>query len=100
MKKDIKTAIIITEGLIEAHLKNSKGIRKLIQDWTSETKELGIVIADVHDTVAKCLIEIKKLLEGKPNCKHPKKMRDKLPDGQWYCMNCNSDITITKSKKQ
>lgn len=27
-----------------------------------------------------------------PNCKHPKKMRDKTADGQWYCMNCNSDL--------
>lgn len=27
-----------------------------------------------------------------PNCRHPKKMRDKTPDGQWYCMNCNLDL--------
>jgi len=27
-----------------------------------------------------------------PNCKHPKKMRDKTTDGQVYCMNCNFDL--------
>lgn len=27
-----------------------------------------------------------------PNCKHPKKMRDRTPDGQWYCMACNLDL--------
>ena len=27
-----------------------------------------------------------------PNCKHPKKMRDRAPDGKWYCMNCNLDL--------
>lgn len=26
------------------------------------------------------------------NCKHPKKMRDRTSDGQWYCMNCNLDL--------
>jgi len=27
-----------------------------------------------------------------PNCKHPKKMRDRSPDDQWYCMACNLDL--------
>ena len=27
-----------------------------------------------------------------PDCKHPKKMRDRTPDGQWYCMACNMDL--------
>ena len=27
-----------------------------------------------------------------PNCKHPKKMTDILPDGQKYCMSCNLDL--------
>ena len=27
-----------------------------------------------------------------PNCKHPKKMRDRDPDNQWYCMECNMDL--------
>ena len=31
-----------------------------------------------------------------PNCKHPKKMMDRTADGQWYCMNCNYDISSYK----
>ena len=27
-----------------------------------------------------------------PNCKHPKKMRDRTHHGQLYCMNCNLDL--------
>jgi len=33
------------------------------------------------------------LREIQPKCKHPKKMRDKTADGQWYCMNCNLDLS-------
>lgn len=96
MKKNIKTAISITDGLMHAHLKNSKGIKNLVKDWTTDSKDLGITIAEVHEDVAKCLFVIKKLLEEKPKCKHPKKMRDRSPDGQWYCMNCNEDIEAPK----
>ena len=27
-----------------------------------------------------------------PNCTHPIKMRDRDPDGHWYCMSCNQDL--------
>ena len=27
-----------------------------------------------------------------PDCNHPKKMNDRIPDGQLYCMNCNLDL--------
>jgi len=96
VKKNIKTAISITDGLIHAHLKNSSGIKNLIKDWTSDSKDLGITIAEVNETVAECLYEIKKLLEEKPKCKHPKKMRDKSSDGQWHCMKCNENIEVPK----
>lgn len=92
LKKNIKTAIEITDELIHVHLKNSSGIKNLVKDWTSDSKGLGIAIADVHEDVAKCLFVIKKLLEEKPKCKHPKKMCAKSSDGQSYCMNCNEDI--------
>lgn len=91
MQKNIKTAIKITDYLMEAHLRNSKGIRDLVKDWASDTKGLGISIASVHEDVAKCLFTIKKLLEEKPNCKHPKKMQDTCAD-QLYCMNCNENL--------
>ena len=83
MKKNIQIAIEITDGLIKAHLKNSQGSRDLINDWNSDTKGLGLVIASVHEDVAQCLVVIKKYLEEKPKCRHPKKMRDKCK-GQIY----------------
>jgi len=66
MKKNIKIAIKITDELIKAHLKNSKGIRDLVNNWNSDTRGLGLAIASVHEDVAKCLIVIKKFLEEKP----------------------------------
>ena len=86
---NIGEAIKICDHLIESHLRNSTGIRNKVKDWTGETKELGIVIAEVHEDVAKCIFAIKKRIQ--PNCKHPKKMRDKCK-GVEYCMECNSDI--------
>jgi hypothetical protein len=91
MKKNIQIAIEITDGLIQAHLKNSQGIRDLVKNWNSGTAELGLEIASVHEDVAKCLFVIKKYLEEKPKCRHPKKMRDKCK-GQLYCMQCNTDL--------
>lgn len=41
----------------------------------------------------KKLNEVEKVLsELVPDCKHPKNMRDRSPDGQWYCMACNLDL--------
>jgi len=84
-----KKAIKMLDMLIEAHLKNSKGLRELIQDWKSNTQGLGEGIASIHEDVAACLVLIKK--EIIPNCKHPKNMRDGKP-GHRYCMNCNWDM--------
>lgn len=91
MRKNIQTAIRITDGLIEAHLKNAKGMRNLVKSWNAGTKDLGLEIANVHEDVAKCLFAIKELLDEKPKCKHPKKMRDRCGK-QLYCMQCNSDL--------
>ena len=92
MKKNIKTAIKIIDMLVESHLKNADGIEKLTRDWNDEgPKGIGRSIASTHKDVAECLLVIKKFLEEKPKCKHPKKMRDKCA-GVEYCMNCNEDI--------
>lgn len=93
MKKNIKTAIKIIDHLIECHLRNVNGIEKLTKDWDDDhMKELAKGVASTHEDVAKCLLVVKNCIKEKPKCKHPKKMRDKSPDGQWYCMNCNEDI--------
>lgn len=92
MKKNIKTAIKIIDTLVEAHLKNADGIEKLTRDWNDEgPKGIGTSIVSTHKDVAKCLLLIKKYIEEKPKCKHPKKMRDKCA-GVEYCMDCNEDI--------
>lgn len=92
MQKNIQIAIKVTNILIESHIRNSNGIEKLVKDWKEDSpKSLAMSIASVHDDVAKCLIFIKKLLEEKPKCKHPKKMQD-ICKGQRYCMNCNEDL--------
>ena len=86
----ILKAIKICDYLIESHIRNSSGIREKVKDWKEDnTKGLGIAIADCHEDVAKCILEIKKNIQ--PNCKHPKKMRDGKK-GQRYCMKCNLDF--------
>lgn len=74
---------------MEAHLKNANGMRERVKDWDNGSKRLGIVIAEVYEDVAKCILAIKKNIQ--PKCKHPKKMQD-VCEGQRYCMNCNMDI--------
>ena len=66
MKRNITKAIKIADHLIEAHLKNAKGMEALVKDWTTESKGLGLEIASVHRDVAKCIGMIKDLLEQKP----------------------------------
>ena len=67
MQKNIKTAIKITDYLIEAHIRNSNGIRDLVKGWDDNgQKSLGMSIASVHEDVAKTLLVVKKMLEEKP----------------------------------
>jgi hypothetical protein len=94
VKKNIKKAIKILDYLIDAHKRNSNGINNLIKDWNSDARGLGESIASTHEDVAKCLVIVKECIEEKPKCKHPKKMRDRSPDGKWYCMNCNEDVEV------
>jgi len=43
------------------------------------------------EDMAKRFVElIKKELQTK--CKHPKMMRDRDPEGNWYCTSCNQDL--------
>ena len=57
---------------------------------TPNIKDLAKTLSDSHQDSVHILDTIKKELI--PNCKHPKKMRDKSADGQMYCMNCNFDL--------
>ena len=70
----------------------TRGMEKLQKEWTfsDDTHDVGKTLLDVDKTIIVNLELIRKELV--PNCKHPKKMRDRMSDGQWYCMNCNLDL--------
>ncbi len=68
------------------------GMKKLEKEWnyTNDSHGVGKTLLDMDKTIIANLEIIRKELV--PNCKHPKKMRDRTSDGQWYCMSCNSDL--------
>jgi|APSaa5957512535_1039671.scaffolds.fasta_scaffold21451_4 hypothetical protein len=63
---------------------------KIEWDFPNDSHGVGKTLLDVDKTIIFNLETIRKELIL--NCRHPKKMRDKTPDGQWYCMNCNMDL--------
>ena len=66
MKRNVAKAIKVADYLIEAHLKNAKGMEEMVQNWTTESKGLGLEIASVNRDVASCIEIIKDLLKEKP----------------------------------
>ena len=62
MKRNITKAIKIADFLIDAHIKNAKGMEELVKDWTTDSKGLGLEIASTHRDVASCIDIIKELL--------------------------------------
>ena len=62
------------------------------EKWKNSDDKYGVEksLMDSDKAVIENLELIRK--EIVPNCKHPKKMRDKTADGQCYCMNCNTDL--------
>lgn len=66
MKRNIAKAIKVADHLIDAHLKNAKGMEDLVKDWTTDSKGLALEIASVHRDVATCIEFIKELLTEKP----------------------------------
>jgi hypothetical protein len=85
----VKKAIKIIDWWIN-HKKTS--ITTFQEKWKNSKDKYGVEksLIDADKSVIKNLELIRKELV--PNCKHLKKMKDKTADGQWYCMNCNSDL--------
>lgn len=86
----IKKAIEILDWWIN-HKKQS--MKQLKEEWNydaDKATEVAKALIKSDETVLYNLETIK--VELVPNCKHPKKMIDTLPDGQKYCMNCNLDL--------
>ena len=69
-----------------------QAMEKLEEEWKHSDDFYGVqkTLLDSDRVIISNLETIKKELD--PNCKHPKNMRDKTADGQWYCMDCNYDL--------
>ena len=86
----VKKAIQILDWWIN-HKKQSIEQFKEQWDFSSDSvTSLATTWMHSEETSIDNLEKIK--TELVPNCKHPKKMIDTLPNGQKYCMNCNLDL--------
>ena len=85
----VKKAIKILDWWID---NKKQGMEKFQKKWehTADTYGVTKILLDSDKTIIENLELIRKELI--PNCKHPKKMRDRTSNGQWYCMNCNYDL--------
>jgi len=65
---------------------------KLKKEWNYLDDNYGIMktLLSADRITISNLNMIKKELV--PNYNHPKKMNDRISDGQWYYMNCNMDL--------
>jgi hypothetical protein len=91
MPMTVKKAIEILDWWIN-HKKQS--MEQLKKEWKFDDYDKATGVAQLlfeSEQVAIYNLETIRA-ELVPNCKHPKKMQDRLPDGQWYCMNCNMDL--------
>ena len=88
-----KKAIYLIDLLLQGDIKLRNGMIDPLKIWNSDNDSFHSLVqtfVGLLDQNIKIIKAIQKELHV--NCKHPKKMRDKLPDGQWYCMNCNNDL--------
>ncbi len=89
----VKKAIKLLDIFLERNNKLADDLIDPTKPWNGSFDFITPLIetlADLTKDDTKVLELIKKQLQT--NCKHPKKMRDKDPEGQWYCMDCNQDL--------
>ncbi len=89
----VKKALTMLDFLIQYETKMHNAMSDPSKSWNVGGDSMGKLtktLSDCHKDNIRILNIIKKELI--PKCKHPKKMRDKTTDSQWYCMNCNSDL--------
>jgi hypothetical protein len=88
-----KKAIFLINLLLEGDIKLRDGILDPSKIWNSEEDQFHSLVQTYAGLLNQNIKILQVILkEFHVNCKHPKKMRDQLPDGQQYCMNCNLDI--------
>jgi len=85
----VKKALKILDWWIN---QKKHGMEKLKEEWDYSDDDYGVTktLLNADRTIISNLDMIRN--ELLPECKHPKKMNDRTPDGQWYCMNCNLDL--------
>jgi hypothetical protein len=89
----VKTAIQLTEWLLQNNTKFRKGLLDPQMPWNKGDdifKKLTSALAEITERDSKVLRAIRKELDG--NCKHPKKLRQMDSVGNLYCMGCNQDL--------
>lgn len=89
----VKKALEMLDFLIQYEKKMQDAMADPTKPWnigSDNIKNLAKILSDSHRDNMRILNGIKKELV--PNYKHPKKMKDRTADGQWYCMNCNLDL--------
>ena len=89
----LKNALDILDGYTRTKTEVKIGLEDPTKSWNEKddlSKQVAKMIAESLETDIIVLEEIKRQI--KPNCPHPKKLRDTLPDGTTYCMGCNLDL--------
>ncbi len=88
-----KKVISLIDLLLQGDIKLRDGMLDPSKKWNSDNDVFHSLVQtftrllDQNITILKAIQK-----ELHTNCKHPKKMRDRLPNGQWYCMNCDIDL--------
>jgi len=86
----VKKAIEILDWWIN-HKRQS--MEQLKVEWNYDSDKVTELAKSLMHSEETAIYNLEKIkTELVPNCKHPKKMIDTLPDGQKYCMNCNLDL--------
>ena len=89
----IKKAIQMLDFSIEGNKVLTEGFQDPTKSWNQNldcVSELVQTMANLTKQETRALELIKK--EIQPKCSHPKKMRDRDSEGDWYCMSCNLDL--------
>lgn len=89
----VKKALEILDGYYKQKLSLKKGLEDPTKSWNTGhdlASQVAAMFADHMETDLVVLGTIKKQIQ--PKCRHPKKMRDRTANGDWYCMNCNLDL--------
>lgn len=87
-------AVKIIDYTIQKKIQQKEGYIDPKKSWNYGEVNLSVI----SEQIARMInddVTILKFIRAQilPKCKHPKKMRDRDGNGNWYCMNCNYDLT-------